>query len=146
MPEITKPMTIRPTERMLAMVNAIKAEKGLKSTSDVLFYCIGEVYHKLFPTYQSKRGIGGETQDPEEIARHKVAVAEATDREKLKVANAERAKICTVSLKGEVVDEDGAQFCVFNTYNFDTPDEQRIPLEMVSHEFAKHQKVTPSKK
>jgi hypothetical protein len=143
MPEGTKPMTIRPNERMISMIEAIKAEKGLKSTSDVFFYSIGEVYHKLFPVYAAKRGIGGETQDPEEIARHKVAVAEASQREKERVANAERSKICTTILKGQVVEEDGGMVCVFNTYNFDTPDTQRVPLDMITHEFAKHQNIKP---
>lgn len=140
-----KPMTFRPTVRMMTMIHAIRAEKGLKTISDVIFYCIGEVYHKLFPTYATKRGMSGDTMDPAEIARHKLAVDAATKDEKERVANEERTMVCTTLLKGSVVDEDGAMVCVFNTYNFDTPDEQRVPLEMVSHEFAKHQQVNPKK-
>lgn len=143
--EKKKPHVLYPSQRMREMVNSIQAEKGLNTASDVYFQAVGDMYHKLFPTYAAKRGMAGD-MDPEEIARHKVAVATAAEKEKERVINAERAKICVVSLKGEVVDEEGAQFCVFNTYNFDTPDEQKVPIEMVSHEFAKHQKVTKSKK
>lgn len=137
-------MTLYPNDRMREMVEAIKEEKGLNTVSDVYFFSIGEVYHKLFPTYAAKRGMGGDTSDPAEVARRKVEIKRAEDSERERIAVEERAQICRVNLKGEVVEDVGGAVCVFNTYNFDTPDEQRVPLEMVTLDFAKHQKITPS--
>lgn len=139
MPENRKATTFRSTERLTQMIAAIKGEKGLTTTSSVITFCIGEVYHKLFPMYAVKRDAAN--LDPTEIARRRIETAEATETEKSRRAFAERSRICTTMLKGEVVGEGEEATCVFSTYNFDTADEQRVPLDMVSLEFAKHQKV-----
>lgn len=142
-PEKSKPVTLRPNVRMREMVEAIKAEKGQQTISDVFFYCIGEVYHKLFPVYAVRRGVGGETQDPAAVGRYKVEVKEAEAKARADIASEERRSICRITLKGEVVKDTDGEFCVFDTYQFDTPDKQRVPLEMISNDFAAHQQVTP---
>lgn len=141
-----KGITLRPSLRLTEMVDAIKAEKGLQTVSAVFFYCVGEVYHKLFPVYSARRGIGGETQDPAEIGRRKVQIKAGEDRAREEVANEARANVCRVILKGQVVDDIDGKFCVFNTYQYDQPDEQRVPLEMITDDFAAHQQVTPINK
>lgn len=142
MSEKKKPQVLYPNARMREMVEAIQREQGLNTISDVYFFAVGQAHRSLFPAYSVKRGISGVTQDPDEMAREKIANQEAERRERERVAEAECAQICTVNLKGEVVEGPDGKFCVFQTYNFDTPDEQRVPLDMVTRDFAKHQKVT----
>lgn len=139
-------MTLRPTERMEEMVAAIKEEKGMQTTSDVFFYAVGEVFHKLFPVYSTRRGLGADTLDPQEVGRRRVLIKKGEDEAREAVANETRANICRMTLKGAVVTDIDGQFCVFDTYQFDTPDEQRVPLDMISDDFAAHQQVTPKKK
>lgn len=142
-PEKSKPVTLRPNVRMRDMVEAIKAEKGLQTISDVFFYCIGEVYHKLFPVYAARRGIGGDSQDPAEIGRRRIEMKQGEAKAREDIANEERRNICRVILKGEVVKDVDGEFCVFDTFMYDKPDEQRVPLDMISDDFASHQQVTP---
>lgn len=138
------PITLRPNPRMREMVEAIQREKGFKTLSDVFFYAVGEVYHKLFPVYATRRGGGASTEDPAEIGRRKVELKEGERKAREDIANEERANICRLVLKGEVVDDIDGKFCVFNTYQFDQADEQRVPLDMITDEFAKHQQVSPN--
>lgn len=144
--EKSKPLTLRPSVRMRDMIEAIKAEKGLQTISDVFFYSIGEVYHKLFPVYSTRRGIGAETLDPTEIGKRRVQIRKGEEEAREQIANEERANICRLTLKGEVVEDTDGQFCVFNTYMFDMSDEQRVPLDMLTADFASHQNVTPKTK
>lgn len=144
MPEKERQLLVRPNERMWEMLEAIKAEKGLKSNADVVFFTIGEVYHKLFPVYQGRRGTG--VGDPAEIGRRKVEIKKAEDEARTEIADAERANICTTVLHGKVLNDIDGKFCVFNTFQFDKPDEQRVPLEMITDDFARHQNVTPNTK
>lgn len=145
-PSKAKPVTLRPSERMGEMVQAIKAEKGLQTNSDVYFYAIGEVFHKLFPVYSTRRGFGGDTLPAEELGRRRVLIKKGEDQAREDIANEERAQICRLTLKGEVIEDIDGKFCVFSTYQFDTPDEQKVPLDMISDDFAAHQNVIPKTK
>lgn len=139
-----KPITIKPSPRVREMIEAIMQEKGIKTLSGAIFYCVGEIYGRLYPTYMVRRGGGGETLTPEARAKDKVAFTQAEKKEKERVELEEKTYICEVLLKGEVVDDTNGKTCVFKTYNFDTADEQKVPLEMVSEEFARHQRISPN--
>lgn len=141
-----KGITLRPTARLSEMVESIKQEKGLQTTSSVYFFAVGEVYHKLFPVYSTRRGGGGETIPADEVGRRKVEIKAAEDKAREDIANEERAHICKINLKGQVVEDIDGKFCVFNTYQFDQADEQRVPLDMITDDFARHQNVTPTNK
>lgn len=141
---MAKVYTIKPTERTQEMIEFIKVHQGLKTSASAITFAIGSAYLKINPPHLQRRG--GVNEDPDVAARLKVDQERREGLERAKRKTAEAARVCDVLLHGTVVDMEDGQHCIFHTYNFDDADEQNIPLEMATVEFAKHQKVTKPKK
>lgn len=141
---MAKVYTIKPTDRTEEMIEFIKTHQGLKTGASAITFAIGVAYLKINPPHMQRRS--GADEPPEVAARNKIEQKALEDRELERRQTAEATRVCDVLLHGKVVDMDDGKHCVFNTYNFEEPDEQNIPLEMATVEFAQYQKVTKPKK
>jgi hypothetical protein len=136
------------SDRNIEMLEAIAAQSGWQTPTEIVKRGIEELYFKYFPAYRT--GQGNQTATTEEgiiksaviKAKAKVAAKNAEKDEKA----AKKYEMCEQMLGGEVIENvNGYKFCKFTQYSFTGDHELEIPIMQVDPIVAETSLFLPSK-
>lgn len=120
-----KPHQLLLTERQLEMVEKLKKETGMTSTSYIFFQALDSLHKAYFPAYR-QGGSSFQSGSLEDRARAKIDMKAMTEKVKQDNFIKEKTDICINQFHGRV--EDG--ICFYTSYGFTPSDDMELNAEL----------------
>lgn len=142
-----KKYTINFADRQVEMIEEIKEVEGYLTVTEIMHTALRLLYRKAKPAY-SNQSMMTTSATPEDRAKKKIEIKQATEKVKMDAKIKEKTFICEQILGGKMVKNDsGVLVCKYSNYFADgTPDEeQTLGIDVVNKSYANYQ-FFPDKK
>jgi len=116
---------IKFTERLLEMVEEIKARKGFPTFTAVVHAALIEMYTRMNPDYKATL----RPESPEDRVKRRKAEKDV----KAEMVRSDSFEVVAL-LGGQIITEAGKEFCKYFTYSGKKRFEQKVPLNMLSND------------